>query len=116
MRDSIVSVLRATAKAQAAENGDATDEVRALPVKSTCYAYIKGLLCRVIKDLGDIQGQAAPALTFCIPAHSSSTDDKGAKWTHALHREEGTYVVASGVANGLAYLRRAVGLPPRGCG
>jgi hypothetical protein len=30
-RDRIVSVLRATAKAQAAENGDATDEVRALP-------------------------------------------------------------------------------------
>jgi hypothetical protein len=74
--DSVVSMLRAATAPQpkqAAENGDATDEVRTLPVKST--RYIKGLLHRVIKNLGDIQGQAAPALTFCIPANSSSTDD-----------------------------------------
>jgi hypothetical protein len=43
----IVSVSSAKAEAQAAENGDATDEVRALSVKSTCY--IKGRLYRVIK-------------------------------------------------------------------
>jgi hypothetical protein len=55
--DSIVSVLRAIAKAQAAENGDATDEVQALSVKSTCY--IKGLLYRVIKNLGAIQSGAS---------------------------------------------------------
>ena len=59
----------------------------------------------MIKNLGDIQRQAAPAITFCIPKNSSSTDDTGAKWTHTLHRKEGTYVVSSGVANGLAYLR-----------
>jgi hypothetical protein len=41
----IVSVSRAKAEAQAAENGDATDEGRALSVKSTCY--IKGQLYRV---------------------------------------------------------------------
>jgi hypothetical protein len=75
----------------------------ALSVK--CMRYIKGWLYRVIKNLGDIQGQAAPALTFCIPKKSSSTDDTDAKWTHTLHRKEGTYVVSSDVANGLAYLR-----------
>ena len=75
MRDSIVSVLRATAKAQAAENGDATDEVPTMSFKG--LRYIKGVLYRMIKNLGACPDQAAPALTFCIPANSSSADDKG---------------------------------------
>jgi hypothetical protein len=68
-------------------------------------AYINGLLCRVIKNLGASQGQAAPALTFCIPKNSNSTDDTGAIWSHTLERKEGDYVVASAVSNGLTYLR-----------
>jgi hypothetical protein len=73
--DSIVSRLRATAIAQADENGDATDEVLALPVKS--MRYIKGLLlCRVIKNLGDIQGQAAPK-------RAAKRQDPGAGAGHA---------------------------------
>ena len=74
---SIVSVLRATADAQAAENGDATDEVPTMSFKS--LRYIKGVLYRMIKNLGASPDQAAPALTFCIPANSSSADDKGTK-------------------------------------
>ena len=56
--DSIVSRLRATAIAQAADDGDATDEALALSVK--CMRYINGRLYRVIKNVGDIKGQAAP--------------------------------------------------------
>jgi hypothetical protein len=58
------------------------------------------------KNLGASLGQAAPALTFCIPADSSSTDDKGDKWSRTINRKEGNYVVASAPAgaNGLAYL------------
>jgi hypothetical protein len=67
--------------------------------------YIKGLLYRVIKNLGASQGQAAPALTSCIPKNSKSTDGKEAIWSHALERTEGNYVIASAVANGLAYLQ-----------
>ena len=44
----IVSVLRATADAQAAENGDATDEVPTMSFKS--LRYIKGVLYRMIKN------------------------------------------------------------------
>jgi hypothetical protein len=100
---SIASVLRATADAQAAENGDATDGVPTMSFKS--LRYIKGLLFRMIKNLGVSPDQAAPALTFCIPANSSSsTDDKGAKWSCTINRKEGNYVVASAAANGLAYL------------
>jgi hypothetical protein len=99
---STASVLRATADAQAAENGDATDEVPAMSFKS--LRYIKGLLFRMIKNLGASPGQAVPALTFCIPADSSSTDDTGAKWSRTINRKEGNYVVASAAANGLAYL------------
>ena len=99
---STVSVLRATADAQAAENGDATDEVPTMSFKS--LRYIKGVLYRMIKNLGASPGQAAPALTFCIPANSSSTDDEGAKWSCTINRKEGNYVVAGAAANGLAYL------------
>jgi hypothetical protein len=56
--DSIASRLRAAAKAQAADDGDATDEALALSVK--CMRYINGRLYRVIKNVGDIKGQAAP--------------------------------------------------------
>jgi hypothetical protein len=99
---SIVSVLRATADAQATENGDATGEVPTMSFKS--LRYIKGVLFRTIKNLGASPDQAAPALTFCTPANSSSTDDKGAKWSCTINRKEGNYVVASAAANGLAYL------------
>jgi hypothetical protein len=95
-------VLRATADAQAAENGDATDEVPTMSFKS--LRYIKGVLYRMIKTLGASPGQAAPALTFCIPANSSSTDDEGAQWSITIDRKEGNYVVAGAAANGLAYL------------
>jgi hypothetical protein len=45
--DSIASRLRAAAKAQAADGGDATDEALALSAK--CMRYINGRLYRVIK-------------------------------------------------------------------
>jgi hypothetical protein len=74
-----------------------------MPFKS--LRYIKGLLFRMIKNLGASPGQAAPALTFCIPASCyRSMDDKGAKWSRTINRKEGNYVVASAAANGLAYL------------
>jgi hypothetical protein len=66
--------------------------------------YIKGVLYRMIKNLGASPDQAAPALTFCIPANCSSKDDKGAKWSCTISRKEGNYVVAGAAANGLAYL------------
>jgi hypothetical protein len=66
--------------------------------------YIKGVLFRMIKNLGASPDQAAPALTFCIPANYSSKDDKGAKWSCTINRKEGNYVVAGAAANGLAYL------------
>ena len=67
----LYSVLRAaTANAQAAENGDATDEVRALSLKSMCY--IQGLLYRMIKNLGASQGGASRSCSCscsCCCAH-----------------------------------------------
>jgi hypothetical protein len=66
--------------------------------------YVKGLLCRAIKGHGARHlGQAAPALTFCILRNSSSKDEAGAIWSHALERKEGDYVVVGVVANGLTY-------------
>jgi hypothetical protein len=51
------SVLKATSDAQDAQNSDATDEVRAMSLKSRCY--VKGLLYRAIKSLGARQGPRA---------------------------------------------------------